>query len=143
MRKWLIPGVAVMALLLGGGAFAYWTLKQNRQDPQWTKISLRLPPDGEQLKKLEGEVNGRVKSDGVVLAVVKELDLARRWNLSGEAAAAAELRKRLFVRLNRNNELDIGMTGKVKERQLTQATVSRVTAKFMESVAASAPRRAE
>ncbi|HEY8961105.1 MAG TPA: hypothetical protein VIM57_02805 [Luteolibacter sp.] len=118
-------------LLLGGAAFGIRTFKQNRPAPFWVKISVRLPPDGEQLEKLEKEIRQRAQSDEVIGPVVRELDLARRWNLPSEEMAAAELRRRMFVRFQGGDVLEIGLNGKRKEMTTTSEIAKKLGDRFM------------
>lgn len=131
MRKWLIPGIVAFVLLLGGGAFGIHVLKQNRPAPFWVKIPVRLPADGAQLEKLEKDIRQRVQSDEILVPVVRELDLARRWSLPGEDAALAELRRRVFVRFQAAGVLEIGLNGKRKEMATTSEVAKKLGDHFM------------
>jgi hypothetical protein len=131
MRKWLIPGIVVVVLLLGGAAFGIHTLKQNRPAPFWVEIPIRLPSDGAQLEKLEKDLRQRVQSDDVIIPVVREMDLARRWNLPGEDAAITELRRRVFVQFKDTGFLKIGLQGKRKEMATTSEVAKKLGDRFM------------
>lgn len=131
MRKWLIPGIVAFVLLFAGAAFGIRTIKQNRPAPFWVRIPVRLPADGAQLEKLEKDIRQRVQSDEVILPVVRELDLARRWSLPGEDAAVAELRRRVFVRFQGADVLEIGLNGKRKEMATTSEVAKKLGDHFM------------
>ena len=131
MRKWLIPGIVAFVLLLGGAAFGIRTLKQNRPAPFWVEIPMRLPADGAQLEKLEKDLRQRVQSDEVIVSVVRESDLARRWNLPDEQAAVAELRRRVFVQFKDGGFLKIGLNGKRKEMAITSEVAKKLGDRFM------------
>lgn len=131
MRKWLIPGIVAFVLLLGGAAFGIRTLKQNRPAPFWVEIPMRLPADGAQLEKLEKDLRQRVQSDEVLVPVVRESDLARRWNLPDEQAAVAELRRRVFVQFKDGGFLKIGLNGKRKETAITSEVAKKLGDRFM------------
>jgi len=131
MRKWLIPGIVAFVLLLGGAVFGIHVLKQNRPAPFWVKIPVRLPADGEQLEKFEKDLRQRVQSDDFLLPVVRELDLARRWNLPGDQAALAELRRRVFVRFQGADVLELGLNGKRKEMATTSEVAQKLGDRFM------------
>jgi hypothetical protein len=131
MRKWLIPGIVAFVLLLGGAAFGVRTLKQNRPAPFWVEIPMRLPADGAQLEKLEKDLRQRVQSDEVIVPVVRESDLARRWNLPNEQAAVAELRRRVFVQFKDGGFLKIGLNGKRKEMAITSEVAKKLGDRFM------------
>lgn len=131
MRKWLIPGIVAFVLLLGGAGFGIHILKQNRPAPFWVEIPMRLPTDGVQLEKLEKDLRQRVSSDDVIIPVVREMDLARRWNLPGEEAAVAELRRRVFVQFKDSGFLKIGLQGKRKEMATTSEVAKKLGDRFM------------
>ena len=131
MRKWLIPAIVAFVLLLGGAAFGIRVIKQNRPAPFWVQIPMKLPSDGAQLDKLEKDLRQRVLADDILVPVARELDLARRWNLPGEDAAVAELRRRVFVRFQTSGFLEIGLTGKRKEMATTSEVAKKLGDRFM------------
>jgi hypothetical protein len=51
MQRWIVIGVVTMALMLGGGVFAYSAYKQNRPHPMWVPLPLNPALPGE--KRLE------------------------------------------------------------------------------------------
>lgn len=131
MRKWLIPAIVAFVLLLGGAAFGIRIIKQNRPAPFWVEIPIKLPSDGAQLEKLEKDLRQRVLSDDIIIPVTREMDLARRWNLPGEQAAVAELRRRVFVQFKDAGFLKIGLNGKRKEMTTTSEIAKKLGDHFM------------
>lgn len=131
MRKWLIPGIVAFVLLLGGAAFGIRIIKQNRPAPFWVEIPIKLPSDGAQLEKLEKDLRQRVLSDDILVPVVREMDLARRWDLPGEQAAVAELRRRAFVQFKDTGFLKIGLNGKRKDMATTSEVAKKLGDRFM------------
>jgi len=132
MRKWLVPGIVAAVLLMGAVAFGYRTFKQSRPAPYWVVITLQVPSGDEQLKVIEKECREQVTGDAVILPVVRECDLAREWKLADENAAAAELRRRVFVQLGRAGELKVGVHGTRKEARTSEAVAKGLGRKFME-----------
>jgi len=131
MRKWLIPAIVAFVLLLGGAAFGIRIIKQNRPAPFWVEIPMKLPADGVQLEKLEKDIRQRVLADDILVPVVREMDLARRWNLPGEQAAVAELRRRAFVQFKDTGFLKIGLNGKRKDMATTSEVAKKLGDRFM------------
>jgi hypothetical protein len=134
MRKWLVPGIVAAVLLAALAVFGYRTIKQNRPAPYWVEIQLRAPENEEQVKSFEKACRERMTSDDWALPVSRELGLARQWKLPDEHVAAAELKRRIFVRFNRSGLLKIGANGKVKEARTTEAVANALGRKFAESL---------
>ena len=132
MQRWIAAGLAVIVVLAAGGWAAY-SYKQNKPNPIWVPLPLNpeLPETNRQA--MATQLNERLHERPLLEAVSNDLGLGRQWNLGSDANAATELGNRLFVKvgevptnLGSGPALHIGLTGKRKERQLTEQIVMRV-----------------
>lgn len=138
MQRWIAIGVVMVALILGGGAFGYWTIKQNRPAPIWVPLGVRTDLDYEKRKEIAGELKSKLLAPEVLAGVSKDLNLAKEWGLASETAAADELGKRLFVEAGEMDtptgkapSLNVGVRGKLKEKPVSE----KIAVRLMKDVA--------
>lgn len=126
MQRWILTGVVAVILVLGGGAFGYWTIKQNRPAPIWVPLSMKADFPYDKRKEIAKELKTKLEKKEILLKVSKDLGLAAAWKLPSDEAAADELGKRLFVDLGDMDtpdgkvpSMNIGVRGKLKEKELS------------------------
>ena len=135
MQRWIVIGVFAMALLLGGGAVAYKTYKQNLPFPIWVPIPLNPQFPTEKQDALAKDLNSKLCTPEILTQVSKDLGLMNEWKMSSDAECAAELKKRIFVRVGEMNTptglnptIDVGIRGKNKEHELSGKICTRLMA---------------
>lgn len=133
MQRWIVLGIVAMALMSGGGAFAYRIYKQNRPQPVWVPLSINPELPGSKRDAAVKELKTKLDTPEIMLEVSKDLGLAQAWDLPTESAAAAELSRRLFIRLGEiqanfgtTPTVDIGVNGTVKEKALSEKIAMRL-----------------
>lgn len=128
MQKAWIVGALALVLLMGGLGGGIWIMRQNKPEPYWLELPMREGLSKEEFNEVIKSFHSAVTSDGVVIPTVKELNLTGEWKLA-EEPAAAELRKRLYVRKSDvGGRLVIGLQGKRKEAKQTKAIVNHIGA---------------
>jgi hypothetical protein len=137
MQRWIAIGVVAMVLVLGGAAFGYRTLKQNRSAPIWVPLAVNPELDYEKRRDIAKELKSKLENKDLLTKVSKDLALAKEWNLASDAAAADELGKRLFVDVGQMDSptgkvpsMNIGVRGKLKERDVS----GKIAVRLMEDV---------
>ncbi len=138
MQRWIVLGVVAMILVLGGGAFGYWTIKQNRPAPIWVPLTMKAEIPYEKRREIAKELKTKLENKEILVRVSKDLGLAGEWKLPSAEAAADELGKRLFVEAGdmdspegRLPSLNIGVRGKLKEKDLS----GKIAVRLMDDVA--------
>lgn len=124
---WLIVG---LVLLFGGGAFGLYAYKSSRPYPVWVPIPLNDVLQESEHKNFAAKIEAELRKPSALSAVVKDANLVSRFKVSSEEAAAAELNRRLFVRLSAGTNgmgtpsriLEVGVDGKQREKALLQDT---------------------
>ncbi|NJR41697.1 MAG: hypothetical protein HC767_02545, partial [Akkermansiaceae bacterium] len=91
MQRWIILGVVAMMLVLGGGAFGYWTLRQNRPHPVYVPMPMNEKLSIQQRTDTMKEVRAKLGSKEILSKVSKDLDLVNKLNVFSEDAAVIEL----------------------------------------------------
>lgn len=130
MRKWLVLGGILCVLLLGGAAAALWKSRQERPTPYWVQISGNFPTDESQRKQLEESCRRFAESNEVLKPIAASLHLAETWKLGSEDEAVAQLRSRVYARLE-GNLLLLGANGVKREAKTTQAISQKLSEAFM------------
>jgi hypothetical protein len=138
MQRWIIIGVVGMMLLLGGGAFGYWTLKQNRPYPIYVPLPINDKLSIQQRADTMNNLKEKLSSKEILSKVSTDLGLASAFRVTSEDAAVAELGKRLMVELGTTATqsggttptLNIGVTGVKKDKALSE----KITMRLMDDV---------
>ena len=137
MQRWIAAAVVAMILMGVGAFYGRKIYHENAAAPVWVPLPIdQLPPD--KVDSVVKELKTKLSEDAVLLQVSKDLSLPVQWHLPGDPQAAAEVRKRLFVRIG---EMDaklgkvpailVGVNGKTKERDLS----GKIALRLMEDVA--------
>lgn len=131
MQRWIIAGVIVVFLLLGGGYFGLRTVRQNRPHPVWVPVPIRTDLPIAKRDELIKELKARLSEPAVLEQVSKDLGLADHFDFASDKEAAADLNKRLIVRAGempqgRVPAIHVGFSGKAKDARLTEKTVMRL-----------------
>ncbi|MGD7652147.1 MAG: hypothetical protein ACQCXQ_02950 [Verrucomicrobiales bacterium] len=136
MQRWIAIGVVAAVLLgaLGVGAFyARKVYKDNSPHPVWIPIPIPADADMEQMKKVVDALEEKLSEPELLEKVSADLGLPGKLELPDDAACAAELKYRLFVRvgdaspqMGMGSAIHVGMKGKSKDRSLTTAIVDRL-----------------
>jgi hypothetical protein len=96
-----------------------------------------LPLNAELPKEQRDEVCTKLKEymlqEERLLAIVRDLQLTAVWSQPSEEAAAAELKKRIFIRIGDATTpmgevpaLHVGLSGTRKDKDMTQKIVGRM-----------------
>ena len=121
-------------MAMGGGlVLAYRLYSQSRPSPVW--VPLRINPDVSDKQRDESvrQLKDKLSESARLAAICKDLGLASKWHLGSDEAAARELGQRLFVKVGEMDgpigkvpSINIGVHGKRKEKQLSEAIVMRM-----------------
>jgi len=137
MQRWIVVAALVLCLLLAGGTFGYWKIRQNLPDVQYMAIPFNPDTTPAQREQSVKEIRVRLVTDPILVGVVRDCDLVAKWKLPSEQAATAELRKRLIFEAGvtpmqniPTDTLNIGFKGKVFERKELNALATRLTEDF-------------
>lgn len=135
MQRWIAVSVAAVMLLVGGGAFAYYTYKQNCPAPVWIPLQINPGVSAEKRDQIVKDLKAQLSKFEILIKVSKDVGLKRKWHLGSDEEGAAELGKRLFVKVGEADfpmgkapSLNIGVTGKYKEREVS----GEITARLMD-----------
>ena len=133
MQRWIALGAVVLALFCVGSYLGLKTYKQSRPYPIWIPLPIKADMDKGQRDEACAQVRDYMFEEERVLAMARDLELAKLWSLSSENEAAHALRKRMFVRLGRTNTefgevpaIEMGANGTRKEIETTQKIVQRM-----------------
>jgi hypothetical protein len=133
MQRWILLGAVVMMLVVGGGGFAYWTYRQNRPTPVWVPILVNTELDPVKHEELSKDLKTKLMTPEFLLQVSKDLQLASKWQLPSDQAAAEEIAKRLFVRVGeadtptgRVPSINVGLNGPKKDFALSGEIAMRM-----------------
>lgn len=133
MQRWIALGVVAMVLLLGGGYYAHRIYEQNRPQPVWVPLTINPAMPVEKRDEMAKDLKGKLQDRAALIRVSKDLGLAQKWHLSSDEAAASEIARRLFVKVGETDgkvgkvpSINIGVTGKSKEKELTTALALRL-----------------
>jgi hypothetical protein len=133
MQRWILLGVVAMILVVGGGGFAFWTYRQNRPTPVWVPILVNRELDPARHEEISKDLKTKLMTPEFLLQVSKELQLASKWQLPSDQAAAAEIAKRLFVRVGEADtpdgkapSINVGLDGPKKDFALSREIAMRI-----------------
>lgn len=133
MQRWIVLGAVAMVLFLGGSYAGYKVYQQNRPGPIWVPLPIRADLGKAEREDACNKLKTVLTQETNILAVVKDLNLMQEWGLDSEAAAADELKRRIFVRQGRAQtelgevpSIDVGIQGKQKEKPMTGKILMRV-----------------
>lgn len=122
-----------MMLFLGGGYFAYRTIKQNRPHPIWVPVPINPQLPISKRDEIINTLLKKLRDPDILQKVSKDLNLTRRMNLPTDQEVAAELDKQLFVRagdmdtpMGKVPSIHIGLKGKAKNTALTGEIAMRL-----------------
>lgn len=133
MQRWIVAAAVVLCLLLGGGAFAYWKVKQN--GPDFSYVPLPIPPEftPEERQQLLTDMKARLVTDLVLTGVARDCGIEAKWDLPSEQAAVEDLKRRMIFEAGEYKfqgipaaTINIGFKGKVSEHNDLQALANRM-----------------
>jgi len=122
-----------MMLFLGGGYFAYRTIKQNRPHPIWVPVPINSQLPIAKRDEIINAILKKLRNPDTLQKVSKDLNLTHRMNLPTDREVAEDLDKQLFVRagdmdtpMGKVPSIHIGLKGKVKNIALTGEIAMRL-----------------
>jgi len=146
MQRWIAAVVVAMMLLGGGGLYAYYVYKQNRPSPVWVPLPIKPEFSNEKRDALVNELRMKLSKPEVLEQVSKDVGLTKKWRLPSDAEGAREIGKRLFVQVGEADtprgkvpSINIGVTGKRKERLVSNEIVMRLMDDVMKILGIKAP----
>lgn len=120
-------------LIFGGGIYAYTSYKQGRPHPVWVPLPINPELPEEKRAEILSDLKTKLSSEDVLLQVSKDLGLPAKMELSSDAEAAAEIRKRLFVDLGeadsplgRVPSINVGVKGKARDKEISGEIAMRL-----------------
>lgn len=134
MQRWIVFGVVVMILVLGGGGFAYKSYKENRPNPIWVPMPINPELPGDKRIEIAKELKELLKKPELLIQISKDLGLPKALQLPTDELAADEVARRLFVNVGETDSangvkvptINIGVTGMRKERVISEKIVMRL-----------------
>lgn len=124
-------------LMFGGAIYAYSNYKQNRPHPMWVPLPINRELPEEKRTEIATDLKTKLSTDDILTQVSKDLSLPAKMELPDDAAAVAEVRKRLFVDLGeadspvgRVPSINIGVKGKNRDKDLS----GQIAMRLMEDV---------
>lgn len=133
MQRWIALGVVAFLLFLGGSYFGLKAYKQSRPYPIWVPLPINAGLDKEKRDEACANLRNYVLEEQRLLAIARDLQLAGAWSQPSDEAAAAELKKRIFVRIGSANTpmgdvpaIHVGLSGTRKEIPMTEKIVARI-----------------
>jgi hypothetical protein len=116
-----------MAMMCGGGFYAFRTYKDNRPTPMWVALPINPELPTERQDEIVRELKVKLCAPEILVSVSKDLGLMKEWKMASDAQCADEIRKRILVRVGETSNsigtrvpsIDIGMHGISKERDLS------------------------
>ncbi len=149
MQRWIVLGAVAIVLMLGGGAFAFHTYKQNRPHPVWVPLPINPELPSDERKKIAKNLKAKLDQPEILLQVCKDLGLTKKWEI-GADEAAAELSKRLFVKVGEAASpmgnvpsINVGVSGKNKEKEDSEAISMRLMKDVWKILGINPPQRKE
>jgi len=146
MQRWIAVVVVTMMLLGGGGLYAYYVYKQNRPSPVWVPLPIRLGLSNEKRDVLVNDLRMKLSRPEVLEQVSKDVGLTKKWRLASDAEGAREIGQRLFVQVGEADtpqgkvpSINIGVTGKRKERVVSNEITMRLMDDVMKILGIKAP----
>lgn len=150
MQRWIVAGVLVLCLLLGGGAFAYWKVKQNSPDFSYVPLPFSPESTDEQRRQTVKEMKDKLLTKEILTQVVRDCNITSKWALASEEAAVEEIKRRVIFEAGETKvkgiptaTLNIGFKGKVSEHKDLVALAQRLMEDVQRLVASAKPQDAE
>lgn len=138
--------VVAMALILGSGAYGFRVFKQNRNHPMWVPLPINPELTGEKRGEIAKDLEAKLKTDENLLQVSEDLKLAEAWSLPSAEEAAKLLKRRVFVKVGETTSgantvpsINIGVLGKVKDKELSGKIAMRLMDDVWELVGVKPP----
>jgi hypothetical protein len=134
MQRWIVIGVVVMTIMLGGGGFAYKNYKQNRPHPVWVPVPINPELSGEKRTEIARQLKTQLAKPEILIQVSKDLTLPKALGLANDEQAANDIAQRLFVNVGEADSLtgtkipsiNIGVSGKAKDQELSGKIAMRL-----------------
>lgn len=134
MQRWILSGLVVVILVLGGGGFAYKTYKQNRPHPVWVPVPINPELPGDKRTEIARDLKDQLMKPEILIQVSRDLELPKAWLLPTDEVAADEVAKRLFVNVGEIDTpagikvptINIGVTGMTKDRAVSEKIAMRL-----------------
>ncbi len=133
MQRWILVGVIAMAMVCGGGLFAFRTYKQNLPYPVWVPLPINPELTAERQDSIAKDLKVKLLDQKILVQVSKDVDLKNEWRLGSDQQCADELVKRIFVKLGETTTkmgrvptIDVGVNGKSKERDVSGKIAMRL-----------------
>lgn len=133
MQRWIVLGVVAMVLAAGGAALGYRAYKQSRPHPVWVPMPVNPELTGEKRDELAKDLKVKLGTSEKLTQISKDLNLTKEWALASDAAAADELKRRLFVnsgemagKMGMIPSINVGVSGKEKERIISEKIAMRL-----------------
>lgn len=133
MQRWIALGVLAFVLVCGGGFYGYKAYKASRPGPIWVPLTINAELDKPQRDEACAKLKDYLTEEQRLLSIVRDLQLSRVWALPSDDAAAAELKKRVFVRtgsvttpMGDASCINVGLNGTQKEKPMTEKIVMRM-----------------
>jgi hypothetical protein len=151
MQRWIAVGLLAALLICGmgvGGFFAYRSYKQNLPAPVWVPMPINPEVPDEKRDEIIKQLKTELGKPERLLKVSMDVGLVEKWALPTDEACAAELGKRLFVKagdantpLGKAPAIHIGLSGKRKERQVSEQIAMRMMDDVWKILGIEAPKR--
>lgn len=133
MQRWIVAFVVVLCLLLGGGAFAYWKMKQNGPDFSYVPLPFNPESSEEQRQQTVAAMKEKLLTQEILTQIVRDCNITTKWKLASEQAAVEEIKRRMIFEAGETKlngiptaTLNIGFRGKVSEHNDLAALSKRM-----------------
>ena len=148
MQRWIVLGVVALVLALGGAGLGFRAYKNSRPHPIWVPMPVNPDLTGEKRDEVAKDLKAKLTAPEKLTQVCKELNLAQEWELGSDAAAADELKRRLFVtsgemvgKMGMIPSINVGVSGKVKEKIMSEKIAMRLMEDVWDVLGISPPTR--
>jgi len=139
MQRLIAASLIVLVLLLiGGSGFGYWASRQNRPYPIYVPLKVNPDTSATTREEIAKSLKAKLSEPELLLKVSKDVGLKAKWQLASAEAGAAEIQKRLFVRVTATT-IDIGVEGKKKEKMVSGDIVTQLMEEVKKIIGVPAP----
>ncbi|MBC7980156.1 MAG: hypothetical protein H7Y36_06295 [Armatimonadetes bacterium] len=100
MQRWMLyAGLALigLALLAGGGLYAYREYLHGKPDKIWVPLAMRADFPVEDQEKLAAQIDEKLRNTEILRKIVIDADLQSAFKQPDQDAAVKDLNKRLFI----------------------------------------------
>lgn len=132
MQRW-IALAALLLVLFGGAVFGFWKYKQSQPDKRYVPLAFHPESSDEQRVAEVKLLRDKLLTDAILTGVARDCDIERKWDLSGEKEAVADLRRRVILEAGETRmngvptpTMNIGFRGTVGERPELNALSERL-----------------